>query len=612
MKTGKKEQYQKSTMAAMNITICPNGDQYVKKKLVLNRRRIPNLDVLLDNATQLIGARNCVRLLRTPNHGTRIKNLDNMVDGGIYVAIVGPSDKLKKIEYTGQLKPPQKPISDGPRRKTRIIAQARAFQEGLAEASRYRIIYVYRNGDDNIKKMLLDKRLLYSIDKVLQHISDKLKMRTAVRSIYDVEGHLVDEISKIENNGVYVAVGYGQRFKKMTYNKQDNLITPRRPAPSKFSGSTDNSKKKVKTQRNFTDILVNSSPIKKLTSAVDDVADEKDDIFTKLTNTFENQVEKVDDVIDDNLTSRDRYDDVNQMASRDRYENEKEERNEARSMSLSPDHRVSSSLEDKNGIDISPTNSPISSKTDKIMDSIDPTQTLHREGTFDKQEVKTEENKPVKKSKKKSKAFGSSFDKALAKTERSNTLDSNKSNKSRRKSSVSHPDDNESKTDDNTRQQTENNIEIKQRKKSKNRKSIEKNSIQVKQDTFTNESGPPKSATPRNKTPVSRPSSPPDNESFGKEEDGIDEEIEDETEKSPIPSPPKSDSPTVFQASGVQSEKADQIKDNTDTQVEKTIDMLPAEEVEEEDIETEDLSHENIKENEILENTKEDTDGNNK
>lgn len=97
MRADKKFRDEKS-MAALNITICPNGDQYVRKKLVLNRKRIPNFEVLLDSATQLIGARNCVRLLRTPKNGTRISDLDSMVDGGIYVAIVGPSDKLKRVE----------------------------------------------------------------------------------------------------------------------------------------------------------------------------------------------------------------------------------------------------------------------------------------------------------------------------------------------------------------------------------------------------------------------------------------------------------------------------------------------------------------------------------
>ena len=97
MKTENK--YYEKSMAALNITLCPNGDQYVRKKMVLNKKRIPNLEVLLDNATQLLGSRNCVRLLRTPNHGTRVKDLDSMVDGGLYVAIVGgPSEKLKRLE----------------------------------------------------------------------------------------------------------------------------------------------------------------------------------------------------------------------------------------------------------------------------------------------------------------------------------------------------------------------------------------------------------------------------------------------------------------------------------------------------------------------------------
>lgn len=85
-------------MTALNITICPNGNQYIRKKLVLNRKRIPKFEVLLDNATQILGTRNCVRLLRTPNNGTRVKDLDSMVNGGVYVAITRPSDKLIKMQ----------------------------------------------------------------------------------------------------------------------------------------------------------------------------------------------------------------------------------------------------------------------------------------------------------------------------------------------------------------------------------------------------------------------------------------------------------------------------------------------------------------------------------
>ena len=47
-------------------------------------------------------------------------------------------------------------------------------------------------------------------------------------SIYTPDGHEVKEITSIENSGTYVAVGYGQRLVKTSYNTKPELLTLKR------------------------------------------------------------------------------------------------------------------------------------------------------------------------------------------------------------------------------------------------------------------------------------------------------------------------------------------------------------------------------------------------
>ena len=51
-------------------------------------------------------------------------------------------------------------------------------------------------------------------------------------SIYNQHGHEIKQTTDIQNNGTYVAVGFGQRLTRSQYNNNNNnkheLITPRR------------------------------------------------------------------------------------------------------------------------------------------------------------------------------------------------------------------------------------------------------------------------------------------------------------------------------------------------------------------------------------------------
>ena len=83
-------------MAASIVTVYRNGDKnYAGKKLVLNRRQIRNFDAFLDKVTRDVKMKTAARALCTPTGGHRIKELDKIQTGGVYVA-VGP-ENFKKL-----------------------------------------------------------------------------------------------------------------------------------------------------------------------------------------------------------------------------------------------------------------------------------------------------------------------------------------------------------------------------------------------------------------------------------------------------------------------------------------------------------------------------------
>lgn len=73
---------------AKRFTVYKNGDKhYSGTKVLLNRRKIPNLDKLLDLLTQQTRANEAVRFLCTPQTGTRVRCLDDIADEAAYVAV---------------------------------------------------------------------------------------------------------------------------------------------------------------------------------------------------------------------------------------------------------------------------------------------------------------------------------------------------------------------------------------------------------------------------------------------------------------------------------------------------------------------------------------------
>lgn len=297
-------------MTARTVTIYKNGDTHFPgKKLVVNNRQIRSFDSFLDKVTRTVRNPVAVRSIRTPNHGTQLVNLEKFEDGGIYVAV--GQERFKKLNYTNiqglqhhpptswnksdQL-PPLKPI------RTRFTnTTARHLQVGEDDARRNRIIYVYRNGDANhpCVKLLLDKRVSGNLDKVLECVTNKVKLETgAVKNLYSLDGRLVENVGAIESGGKYVAVGW-RPFKSLEYENivAKSAITPRKNKfiPKKLpqlSKSSNLEKYKEFKEKKRSEIDTSLQVLDK--SVSDDDKDKDDDD----NNWLDDIVDKIEDVIE--------------------------------------------------------------------------------------------------------------------------------------------------------------------------------------------------------------------------------------------------------------------------------------------------------------------------
>ena len=84
-------------MAVPVVTIYRNGDlHFYGKKLVVNPKNISTFDNFLDKVTHDTQARVAIRRLCTPNHGSRILKLDQLQNGGVYVAV--GAEKFKRLQ----------------------------------------------------------------------------------------------------------------------------------------------------------------------------------------------------------------------------------------------------------------------------------------------------------------------------------------------------------------------------------------------------------------------------------------------------------------------------------------------------------------------------------
>lgn len=70
------------------IKLLRNGDDYFAgQKVVINSRKYRYFDVFLDDLSNTLNARfGAVRNIHTPQHGHKVKSLDQIEDGKVYVA----------------------------------------------------------------------------------------------------------------------------------------------------------------------------------------------------------------------------------------------------------------------------------------------------------------------------------------------------------------------------------------------------------------------------------------------------------------------------------------------------------------------------------------------
>ncbi|XP_065063207.1 doublecortin domain-containing protein 2-like isoform X2 [Rhopilema esculentum] len=98
------------------------------------------------------------------------------------------------------------------------------------------VITIYRNGDtyQNGKRLVLNRKEIRSFDAFLDRVTKDTRSQVAVRSIRTPShGHRVNELDKLENGGIYVAVG-PEKFKKLEYKEASTLPTHKQKPPEQL------------------------------------------------------------------------------------------------------------------------------------------------------------------------------------------------------------------------------------------------------------------------------------------------------------------------------------------------------------------------------------------
>jgi hypothetical protein len=92
-----------TSLAAQNpdirkIRLYRNGDEnFYGKELVFNKRQMRDIEHLLQTITDHVELDRAARSIHTPNGGSEVERIDDVIDKGSYV-VVGYG-KFKKLEY---------------------------------------------------------------------------------------------------------------------------------------------------------------------------------------------------------------------------------------------------------------------------------------------------------------------------------------------------------------------------------------------------------------------------------------------------------------------------------------------------------------------------------
>ncbi|KAI8515157.1 Echinoderm microtubule-associated protein-like 5 [Branchiostoma belcheri] len=229
---------------AKAVVIHKNGDAFDPgRKFVVNERVVKDLDTFLNYVSTDLGTTpfGPVRKLHTPKEGHRVKTLEDLESGGVYVAAgkerFKPANYGEYVRVRTQLQHSKtqdsKPIV---RRKIQVSAKWRKVDQDIC------IIHIFRNGDTLTppSKLLFKKAWLQNKctwDVLLEMVQEKVSLDSgAIRKLYRLDGRPVREVADIQHDSYYVAVGneglkrveYGQAPKQTFYSstKRNNELPP--------------------------------------------------------------------------------------------------------------------------------------------------------------------------------------------------------------------------------------------------------------------------------------------------------------------------------------------------------------------------------------------------
>ncbi|XP_074065699.1 doublecortin domain-containing protein 2C isoform X2 [Macrotis lagotis] len=200
------------------IFVYRNGDKfYVGKKFVINRRWVPSFEALMIQLNEKVAVPFGVRRLYTSCHGHLVQELEELQEGGRYVA--AGKEGFKKLDYFHIT--PQKPTRMKQVKEIRPVVHS-----DLVVSSRWQTycrkpchINVFTNGNLFIPpaKLIIPRFTLYDWDNVLTMIGEKVQpLSGGVRRLYTMNGFLLDGSSDLIDHHYYVASGL-ETFKHLPY-----------------------------------------------------------------------------------------------------------------------------------------------------------------------------------------------------------------------------------------------------------------------------------------------------------------------------------------------------------------------------------------------------------
>ena len=210
-----------ASSTASIVYVYRNGDiNFPGKKIVINRRKIRDLEALFEEFRERTKCKSAVRRVCTPLGKHSVSAVDKLEPGGKYV-VVGRG-KFQKLNY-GKLPDRKSNMSKLPKVdepiKNKLVVPGRVMEAYEGEKISLRVVYIHRNGDDrNLPhKILLKKGILKDMEQVLSFIQEKITFFVAIGGLYSLEGRRIDETAEIQSSGTYVAVERGRKFKRVSY-----------------------------------------------------------------------------------------------------------------------------------------------------------------------------------------------------------------------------------------------------------------------------------------------------------------------------------------------------------------------------------------------------------